>query len=164
MPSDTVHPSEIKNIDWNVINRLVPANGVLKAKQHNADSLIIKRKDYESYAQESGLAVINDHTFTKVEIEPEYPGGPDAWAIYLKKQLRNPQENSKDTITIIVQFIVEHNGTVHDVEAIAGSSIAGFRAEAVRLIRMSGSWNTAIQNFRIVRAIKKQAVTFIPGN
>jgi len=101
-----------------------------------------------------------DKTFTKVEIESEYPGGASAWQRYLNKNLRYPQDAIDNEIqgTVIVQFIVDKEGNVSDVEAISGPN--ELRAEAIRVIKKSGKWKPAIQNGRQVKSYKKQPITF----
>ena len=101
-----------------------------------------------------------DKTFTKVEIESEYPGGAAAWQRYLIKTLRYPQEAQDNEIqgTIVVQFIVDKAGMVSDVEAISGPK--ELRDEAVRVIKKSGQWTPAVQNGRQVKSYKKQPIQF----
>jgi periplasmic protein TonB len=101
-----------------------------------------------------------DKTFTKVEIESEYPGGASAWQRYLNKNLRYPQEAIDAEIqgTVVVQFIVDKGGNVSDVEAISGPK--ELRDEAVRVIKKSGSWTPAVQNGRQVKSYKKQPIVF----
>lgn len=108
------------------------------------------KKDEEDY----------DRTFTKVEIESSYPGGAPAWKLYMERSLRYPQEAQDNEIqgTVTVQFIVDKQGVVSDVEAIAGPN--ELRAEAVRVIKKSGNWEPAIQNGQKVKSYKKQPVTF----
>jgi protein TonB len=101
-----------------------------------------------------------DKTFTKVEMESEYPGGMAAWARYLNKNLRFSQEAIDNEVqgTVVVQFIVDKDGNVSDVEAISGPM--EHRAEAVRVIKKSGKWTPAIQNGRQVKSFKKQPIVF----
>lgn len=108
------------------------------------------KKDEEDY----------DKTFTKVEIESEYPGGPPAWQRYLNKNFRYPQEAIDNEIqgTVVVQFIVDKEGNVSDVEAVSGPS--ELRDEAVRVIKKSGKWTPAVQNGRQVKSYKKQPILF----
>jgi protein TonB len=103
-----------------------------------------------------------DRTFTKVEIESEYPGGAAAWLRYLNKNFRYPEDAVNNEIqgTVVVQFIVDKEGNVSDVEAISGPEVGGLRQEAVRVIRSSGKWTPAIQNGRNVKSYKKQPVVF----
>lgn len=101
-----------------------------------------------------------DKTFTKVEIESEYPGGAAAWQRYLIKTLRYPQEAQDNEIqgTVVVQFIVDKAGVVSEVEAISGPK--ELRDEAVRVIKKSGQWTPAVQNGRQVKSYKKQPIVF----
>lgn len=101
-----------------------------------------------------------DQTFTKVEIESSYPGGAAAWMRYLIKTLRYPPEAQDNEVqgAVVVQFIVDKEGTVSDVEAISGPK--ELRDEAVRVIKRSGKWTAAIQNGRKVKSYKKQPIMF----
>ncbi len=103
-----------------------------------------------------------DKTFTKVEIESEYPGGQSAWRRYLNKTFSYPAEAQDNEIqgTVVVQFIVDKDGNVSDVVAISGPSDGGLREEAIRVIKKSGKWTPAIQNGRQVKSYKKQPITF----
>lgn len=103
-----------------------------------------------------------DKTFTKVEIESEYPGGPAAWLRYLNKSFRYPDEAVNNEIqgTVVVQFIVDKEGNVSDVQAISGPESGGLREEAARVIKKSGKWTPAVQNGRQVKSYKKQPIVF----
>ncbi|HXB94424.1 MAG TPA: TonB family protein [Puia sp.] len=110
------------------------------------------KKDDEDY----------DKTFTKVEIESDFPGGSAAWLRYLNKNLRYPDDAVNNEIqgTVVVQFIVDKEGNVSDVNAISGPENGGLREEAVRVIKKSGKWTPAIQNGRQVKSYKKQPIVF----
>jgi protein TonB len=101
-----------------------------------------------------------DKTFTKVEIESSYPGGQAAWQRYLNKSLRYPQEAQDNEIqgAVVIQFIVDKEGNVSEVEAISGPN--ELREEAVRVIKKSGKWTPAVQNGRQVKSYKKQPIVF----
>ena len=100
--------------------------------------------------------------FRKVEIESQYPGGANAWMRYLNKTFRYPDDAQQNGIrgTVEVQFIVDKEGNVSNVEAITGPVTGGLREEAVRVIQKSGRWEPAIQNGRKVKSYKKQPITF----
>jgi periplasmic protein TonB len=101
-----------------------------------------------------------DKTFTKVEIESEYPGGIAAWYRYLSKNLVYPDEAVSAEVQgqVVVRFIVDKEGNVSDVEAVSGPN--ELRDAAVRVIKKSGSWNPAIQNGRKVKSYKSQPINF----
>ena len=110
------------------------------------------KKDEEDY----------DKTFTKVEIESEFPGGSAAWLRYLNKNLRYPDDAVNNEIqgVVVVQFIVDKEGNVSDVNAVSGPENGGLRDEAVRVIKKSGKWTPAVQNGRQVKSYKKQPIVF----
>jgi protein TonB len=97
-----------------------------------------------------------------VQIEAQYPGGMSAWQRYLNRTFKYPEEAVENQITgaVIVQFVVDKEGNVTDVEAISGPDKGGLREEAVRVIKKSGKWTPAIQNGRQVKSYKKQPVVF----
>ena len=103
-----------------------------------------------------------DKTFTKVEIESEYPGGQAAWLRFLNKNLANnyPQDAIDNGIQgqVVIQFIVDKEGNVSNVEAVSGP--AELRDAGVKVIRKSGKWIPAVQNGRQVKSYKKQPIVF----
>src|ERR1700754_2794414 len=103
--------------------------------------------------------------WTKVEIESEFPGGSGAWLRFLTKSLHYPDDAINNEIqgVVTVQFIVDREGNVSDVQAVSGPEQGGLREEAVRVIRKSGKWTPAIQNGNKVKSYKRQPVTFKIG-
>lgn len=97
-----------------------------------------------------------------VHIESEYPGGMSAWQRYLTKNL--PKYYSDDLVErgiqgrVVVQFIVDKEGNVSEVQGIEGP--AELRAIAETVIRKSGKWTPAIYNGRQVKSYKRQPVIF----
>ncbi len=103
-----------------------------------------------------------DSVFMKVEIESSYPGGVSAWMRFLNKKLtpNYPEEAIEKGIQgrVVVQFIVDLEGTVSDVQAISGPE--ELREVAMKVIRQSGKWIPAIQNGNTVKSYKRQPITF----
>jgi len=97
-----------------------------------------------------------------VEIESEFPGGMAAWSRFLHKNLNYPQDAINNEIEgqVMVQFIVDEQGNVSNVQAISGPDKGGLREEAIRVIKRSGTWTAAIQNGRKVKSYKRQPITF----
>ncbi|MEO5999897.1 MAG: TonB family protein [Chitinophagaceae bacterium] len=104
----------------------------------------------------------NEKIWIGVEIESSYPGGTTAWMRYLNKTFRYPDEAQEINVqgAVVVQFVVDVEGIVSDVEAISGPVNGGLRDETVRVIRKSGKWEPAIQNGRKAKSYKKQPITF----
>lgn len=105
-----------------------------------------------------------DSNFTMVESEAEYPGGLNAWRIYLQKNLNSDVAFNNNApigkYTASVVFIVSKDGSLSDVKPISHYGY-GMEEEVVRVIGKSGKWIPAIQNKRPVNAYRKQPITFI---
>lgn len=104
-----------------------------------------------------------DKEFKTVQIQAKFPGGPDAWAKYLQRNLQAdvPTENGAPTgaYTVVVSFLVDKDGNISEVKA-ENDPGYGTAAEAVRVISRGPKWVPAVQNGRNVIYRQKQAVTF----
>jgi len=98
-----------------------------------------------------------------VQIQAQFPGGPDAWRKFLERNLKQdiPVDNGAPVgdYQVVVSFLVDKNGNVTEVKAETDPGY-GTAAEAVRVIERSGKWTPAIQNGRNVIYRQKQAITF----
>jgi protein TonB len=103
---------------------------------------------------------IEMNEFIPIENESQYPGGMDAWQRFLNKNLKYPEEAVAIGIEgdIIVQFLVDKEGNISEIDAISGPS--ELRDEAVRVIKKSGRWTPAVQNGLHVKSYKKQPIKF----
>jgi TonB family protein len=105
-----------------------------------------------------------DRIFEKVDIEATFPGGEVIWRKYLEKNLNAniPVENGAPigTFTVIVQFIVDKEGNISDVKALTNHGY-GMEEEVLKIIKKGPKWIPANQNGRIVKAYRKQPVTFV---
>jgi protein TonB len=110
----------------------------------------------------------DDTRFIPIEKEAEFPGGMLAWGRFLNRNLRVPDEAVNQGVigTVVVQFVVDVDGSVSDVTAVSGPEEGGLREEAVRVIKKSGKWVPALQNGRSVKAYRRQPVVFklVDGN
>jgi protein TonB len=104
-----------------------------------------------------------DVTFLKVMIEAWYPGGDNAWNKYLGKNLHYPDAAVDNGISgiVIVQFVVNVDSTITDVQAVSGPKKGGLREEAVRVITQSGKWIPANQNGKYVKSYVKRPISFV---
>ena len=108
-------------------------------------------------------AVEEDKVFTKVEIEAEYPGGTGAWKKFLERNLNGQvaTDNSAPTgtYTVVVRFIVAKDGSVSDITPETSVGY-GMENEAVRAIKKAPRWTPAQQNGNVVKAYRRQPITF----
>lgn len=95
---------------------------------------------------------VADEIFQIVE-EPATPkGGYEAFYKYVSDEMRYPAQARRMGIegTVYVQFVVEKDGSITDVQAIRGIG-AGCDEEAVRVIRSQPKWNPPKQRGKPVR-------------
>jgi periplasmic protein TonB len=119
-----------------------------------------------SVAVEAPVAkpVEEDKVFTKVEIEAEYPGGQGAWANYLRKNLNaNAPIDAgapPNTYTVIIKFIVAKDGSISEVTPETSLGY-GMEEEAIKIIKKGPKWTPAQQNGNVVKAYRRQPITFV---
>ncbi|UEG49333.1 energy transducer TonB [Ferruginibacter lapsinanis] len=107
---------------------------------------------------------LDNIVFTKVEKDAEFPGGASAWAKYLQRNLNAlvPIKNGapKGSYLVVIRFIVDMDGSVSTINADVSPGY-GTAEEVIRIIKEGPKWTPARQNGRIVRAYRKQPVTFV---
>jgi len=98
--------------------------------------------------------------YKKVEYEAEFPGGKEAWMNFLNKTLHYPDKAIDKEIQgdVLVQFIVDTDGSISGVKATRGPSI--LRAEAVRVVRASGKWMPARNGNAVVKSYRLQPIKY----
>ncbi len=116
-------------------------------------------KDIQTF-DENGNSTPNQGLDTKLEIESEYPGGIPVWTRYLNRNIRYPRNAVKQEIEgiVVVQFMVDREGNVSNVEAISGP--IELREESERLIKISGKWVPSFYHGINVKSYKKQPFVF----
>jgi TonB family protein len=90
--------------------------------------------------------------YTKVDEEPQFPGGNGALAQYIVKTVQYPAEARKKGIqgTVYVSFIVEKDGLITNVKADRGIG-GGCDEEAVRVVSGMPKWISGKINGQVVR-------------
>jgi antitoxin component YwqK of YwqJK toxin-antitoxin module len=109
----------------------------------------------------SGIKI--DSVFDREEKDAEFPGGDQAWSLYLQKNL-NPdvpvnKKAGSGHYTVIIKFIVSPDGTLNEISAETNLG-HGMEEEAMRVIRNSPKWIPARQYGRKVNAYRRQPVSF----
>lgn len=79
---------------------------------------------------------------------------------FLNTHLHYPDKAVRKNIegTVILQFIVEKDGSVTHLQAVSGDKL--LREAALKAMVQSPKWKPAFQNGRAVRSYKKQPVVF----
>lgn len=168
----TILPDDIKSInvlkDKSAIEKYGEKgiNGVVEINTKKAAKEITLQSTEGGLNAAPGNATLNkfDKIFTKVEYEPEFPGGDTAWKSYLQKNI-NPatpvDEGWKAGIyKITVEFIVDKSGNISDIKTndFPGTKTA---QQCIDLIAKGPKWIPAKQNDIVVNAHRKQPITFV---
>ena len=115
------------------------------------------------FAVKAQQTTVNADTlvYTAVEKEPTFPGGMNQFGRYLVKKLRYPADSRIHNIrgTVIIQFIVEKDGSLSNIHVIRGVA-EDLNQEALRLLRNSPKWIAGTQNGVPVRAMYTVPVSF----
>lgn len=84
---------------------------------------------------------VESKIFTVVEEQPQFPGGEEALAKYLRENIKYPDEAKSLNISGIVYltFVVEENGSISGLQVIRGIG-GGCDEEALRVVRGMASW------------------------
>jgi protein TonB len=92
--------------------------------------------------------------------DARFPGGRCAWLKFIRHNTTYPVEALDAEIvgTVVVQFLVNTNGDVSNVEAVSGPS--ALRQSAVDVIKKSPKWRPGIANGRQIKCITKQPIFF----
>jgi hypothetical protein len=101
--------------------------------------------------------------FDKVEKEASFPDGVTAWRKFLERNV-NPEVPANNyappgTYTVIVQFIVDKNGTISEIKPLTKHGF-GMEEEVLRVIKMGPNWLPATIDGKPVKAYRKQPLTF----
>jgi TonB family protein len=103
--------------------------------------------------------------FTAVEQSPSFPGGGDAFARYIAKNIKYPAEARKNKVEgrTVLTFVVEKDGSLSGITVLRSLG-SGTDEEAVRVIKNSPKWKPGVQNGRLVRVQYSVPINFSLGN
>lgn len=92
-----------------------------------------------------------EYTTAGLQVQPDFPGGIDAFRGYVLKNFRLPEIDQDMTARIYVSFVVEKDGTLTDVKAVKDPGY-GLGREAERVVKSNKvKWSPGIQNGKPVR-------------
>ena len=104
-----------------------------------------------------------DKEFKTVQIEAQFPGGPQGWLSFLQNTLRvnTPVKHKAPagTYTVLASFLVDKEGKVYEIKILKDPGY-GCAEEVIRVLKKSPDWIPARQNGRNVIYRQKQTITF----
>ena len=97
-------------------------------------------------------------------VPPHFPGGEDAFHLYLGKNLKWPKTEDGDSQGIvIISFFVEKDGTLTNFQ-VAKSLGKAFDDEALRVIRASPKWIPAMRDGKAIKSKYTAPIKFYIGD
>lgn len=100
---------------------------------------------------------------TFAEHMPAFPGGEDALTGYLSNHVHYPAGARKKGIqgTVVVQFVVKEDGTLHDIQAVGRIPDSSLATEAVRVASGMPRWIPGNQKGRRVAVAYFLPIRFV---
>ncbi len=104
----------------------------------------------------------DDTVYYIVDEFPDYPGGRNAYLDYLNEKMVYPDDARRDSIQgrVLVQFIVEKDGSITNAVVLKNSRSESLDAEALRLIEQMPKWTPGKLNDTIRRVRMIMPVSF----
>ena len=95
------------------------------------------------------------------EKQPEFPGGPEALQKILKEETQYPEgaKEARAQGTVMVQFIVERDGSISDIK-ILSSVFPALDQEAIRVCKAMPKWHPGENHNQKVRTYYRMPVQF----
>ncbi len=114
----------------------------------------------ETIAQETP----NNNGFMKVtdvSVKPEFPGGIVEFYKFVGQNYKMPAEVTKQKLNgkVYLQFIIETDGSLTDIEILRDKLGYGSGEEAVRVLKLSPKWIPASDNGKPVRVMYSLPIT-----
>ncbi len=150
---EKINPNEIESI--NVLRDKHAIDKYGKRASHGVIEVLLK-KNTAPKVQEG------DKVFQKVETEAKFPGGEAAWAKYISASLNkviDSLQTENKTGTCVVQFIVDMDGNISEVEPVTMQGTLLSRT-IVDALKQGPKWIPTMQNGHKVKAYRRQPVTF----
>lgn len=106
-------------------------------------------------------AVHPDSVYVNPEVRPQFVGGDKAFAAYLAKNIRYPQQALRDHTTgrVYIGFTLSAQGRVQDAHVVRGPG-SGLDYEALRLVWLMPLWEPARVNGQPVRVTCTVPINF----
>ena len=105
--------------------------------------------------------VDEDIIHVRAEVQPSFPGGPEAMMKFLKDNIKYPSICIESGIQgrVIVSFVVNKDGSIEQVEVLSGVH-ERLDAEAVRVVKLMPTWTPGQMQGHPVRTKFNLPVTF----
>ena len=113
--------NEVKNFPENDIS----LNSDMLSAENNLSDATFSESEAASIQMSSDSiqqTIDDDYVFSKVEKDPEFPGGEAELMKYISKNVKYPEKAIEDSISgrVYCRFVVEKDGSVSNIEVVRG--------------------------------------------
>lgn len=155
-------PQKIRVVDEEVApanEELNKADGDTKGEDLTTEANNDTEAEYAPAQTDLGDNPLN---FRTVEDLPKFPGGAVELMKWLTKNLRYPSDaqRKKKEGKVVVQFIVNKDGTMSDLKVVKSAQYASLDREALRVMRKMPKWTPGVQNDKPCRTMVCIPVVF----
>ena len=162
--TDPALMAEIRNLQNSLKEREHKGMKKAEIEENSAEPIFVENielfpDDGSSPAKSFSDTVSGEPPVMYAEEMPEFPGGPDSLNAFLTRNIQWPIGYGCATGTVLVEFIVEKDGTVTH-PTISVSLMPEFDKEALRLVSLMPKWKPARAQGKPVRCYYKIPVTF----
>ena len=155
----TLHPGQAATVTNNGQINVGNFDVAATAKKYGISGVSIpKTSTQQTNTKTTGSTVQqstnNDNTIYDVAAtQPEYPGGQSALMAFLQKNIKYPADAKQKGVDgrVLVQFVVEKDGTLSDIKVARKGKLPSLDAEALRVVKL-------IKGFKAGRNEKNQPV------
>ncbi|WNM18855.1 energy transducer TonB [Flavobacterium capsici] len=138
---------EIKNIETPAIQGTITTPGIGTEPRTNNGNLNGSLVDTGA-GNKGGEGISKTNEVDKL---PSYPGGINNFYQYVANNFKNPDLETGSTVSVLVAFVVEKDGTISNIRVIRNSGY-GTDKEAIRVLSaLKTKWNPGIKNGEKVR-------------
>ena len=155
-------PQKINVVDEEIpptAEELNKADGDAKGEDNAPEATKDTEAEFAPAQTDLGDNPFNFHT---VEDLPKFPGGAVELMKWLTKNLRYPSDaqRKKKEGKVVVQFIVNKDGTMSDLKVVKSAQYASLDREALRVMRKMPKWTPGVQNDKPCRTMVCIPVVF----
>ena len=125
--------------------------------------------DIDDYIEVVDDDIVDENPVEEVDVppvyfaqkQPEFPGGHEALQEFLKEETQYPEEakEARAQGTVMVQFIVERDGSISDIQILM-SVFPALDQEAIRVCKAMPKWHPGETNNKKVRTYYRMPLTF----
>jgi len=134
----------LQSIDFYMLNGEDKTTNELN-ETHPQEMIFEIPADQESKRDNQNGEIVVDFA----EVEPEFPGGEEAMAKFIRENLKYPSDQTEIQGSVYVQFIVHADGSITDISTLKSLNTP-LDEEAMRVISIMPKWTPGAQGGKLV--------------